>query len=449
MKKDKTLKVEYPEKEEQKEQKRGSRNKAGKKGVFSVFRNNKFTMAFSVLLAMAFWLTMAFTNTEEFPVAVRAVPVTIRLPEAVQETGLRVFTPQEQTITVYIKGNSLSVHNITKEDLQVETQFSQNINGAGTYLATPSVKKVGYVTDFEIDHTEPSTILVSLDYLQEKTFDVDTSQLVVSAAEGYFSGTPTVTPETVKVSGPKTVVDSISSVKIGEKSFSSLTESTSFNTELLFLDVNGNQLSADKLQKLTISSDTVDVTVPVLLRKTLSFTLNFTNRPTGFSTSSSRFSLTPPSIEVAGSREDLDSLSFIDLDPIDFSEISLTNTQFELPVTLPSGLKNLQGTESVTLKVNLSGYSSRTISVEDFRFTNVPSGYTASVSTSSISVTVIGPEDEIENLTESNVYGMINLAGREESTGHMEVPVTFSISGSSGCWVTGTYRVNISVSPEE
>ena len=425
------------------------KGRPSKKGIFSVFQNNKFTMCFSVLLAMVFWLMMAFTNTEDFPVAVRSVSVTVRLPQSAQESGLTVFTPQEQTITVYIKGNSLSVHTVTKDDLQVETQFSQTINGAGTYLATPSVKKVGYITDFEIDHTEPSTILVSLDYLQEKTFTVDTSEVIASGADGYFSGTPTANPATVKVSGPKTLVDSIASVRVGEKSFSSLTESTSFNTGLLFLDANGNALSADKLQKLTISATTADVTIPVLVRKTLPLTLNFTNRPTGFSASSPRFSLSPSYIEVAGSPELFESITSIDLDPIDFSQITLANNQFQLPVTLPSGLRNLQGVESVELKVNLSGYSSRVIEVEDFRFTNIPEGVNPTMITSSIQVSGIGPEEEVEGLTSSNLYGQINLAGREGVTGHTEVPVTFSISGSTGCWVAGSYRANISIEPRE
>ncbi len=262
--------------------------KKEKKGKFSFLQSNKFLMVLSVLLALVVWFLMAFTNTEEYPVAIRDVPVTIKLPEAYQEAGLKAFVDQEQTVTVYIKGNSLSVHNVTKDDLQVETLFSSNISEGSNNIATLSVKKVGYVTDFEVDRIEPSLIQVMLDYSGEKTFQIDTSGIKGSSVEGYYSSTPVASPETVKVSGPQSIVDSISSVTVGEKDLSSATETTLFTADLQFLDANGNQISQDKMSRLTLSTETADVTVPILLRKTLSITPSFINLPSGIPKDSGR-----------------------------------------------------------------------------------------------------------------------------------------------------------------
>ena len=111
--------------------------------IGALFYNNKFVAVFSVLTALVLWFAMAFSNTEEFPVAIRDVPVTIKIPESAQAEGLKCFSPLTLKVTVYVKGNSLSVHNVTADDIVLETQITETISGAKTYLATISSSKKG------------------------------------------------------------------------------------------------------------------------------------------------------------------------------------------------------------------------------------------------------------------------------------------------------------------
>ena len=57
---------------------------------------------FACCQALLLWFSMAFTNTEEFPVAIRDVPVTIKIPEAAQAEGLQVFSPTGSTVLRFI-----------------------------------------------------------------------------------------------------------------------------------------------------------------------------------------------------------------------------------------------------------------------------------------------------------------------------------------------------------
>ena len=131
--------------------------------IGALFYNNKFVAVFSLLSALVLWFSMAFTNTEEFPVPIYDVPVTIKIPEAAQADGLKCFSPQTLKVTVYIKGNSLSVHNVTADDIGLETQITETVSGAKTYLATIASSKKGYVTDYEIDRIEPSIVQLTLE----------------------------------------------------------------------------------------------------------------------------------------------------------------------------------------------------------------------------------------------------------------------------------------------
>lgn len=427
--------------------KKKDEEREAKKGfsIGALFYNNKFVAVFSVLTALVLWFSMAFTNTEEFPVAIRDVPVTIKIPEAAQTDGLKVFSPTEQSVTVYIKGNSLSVHNVTADDIYVETRITETVSGAKTYLATLSATKRGYVTDYEIDRIEPSIIQLSLDYSEEKTFQIDTSGLTASAAEGYFISSPAVVPESVTISGPKTEVDSISKVSVGERDLGELSETTRLSADLILYDANNNTISKDKYSQLSLSAETVDITIPVLVRRTLPFTANFTNQPSGLKLDSQLVTLSPSTIELAGTAEDFEAYKSIQLEPIDFSQISPDTCEFDIPVTLPSSFHNLRMIDTVTVKLNLAGYSTKTITATNFKVNNLGREYEADVTTSSLDVVVVGPEEELSNLTESNLVVQVDMAQQSNLTGHTEMPATISISGGSSCWAYGSYKVNLSV----
>jgi hypothetical protein len=49
-------------------------------------------------------------------------------------------------------------------------------------------------------------------------------------------------------------------------------------------------------------------------------------------------------------------------------------------------------------------------------------------------------------LTENNLFAQIDMAGKENFTGHTEMPVTISISSTTSSWVYGSYMANLSVS---
>lgn len=414
-----------------------------KKGfrIGGLFYNNKFVMAFSLLAALILWFFMAFNNTENFPVVIRDVPVTIQLPESAQSTGLKVFTPTEQKVTVYLKGNSLSVRSIKAEDIEVTTQVQQAVSGSGSYLATLNVRFKGYVTDVEIDNVEPSILTLDVDYSAEKSFPISCTGVTASTEEDYFISESTSSPDSVTISGPKTAVDNISKVITDEIDLGTIQESKKFTSNLTLLDANGNKIEDDRL---TLSVEKTEVTVPVLLRKSVPFVVNFTNQPTGLVLGADAVKISPSQIELAGTKELFDANRAINLDPVDFSSISPENNTFEVPISLPSGFKNLRSVNSVQVTLNLEGYITKRLVVSNFKMNNVESGYTASVLSDSVTIIVVGPEDQLEDLTADNIIGQVDLSGKEVA-GHTEAPVSFGISGGTKCWAYGVYTVNVSL----
>lgn len=421
--------------------------KIKKFSIGSLFYNNKFVMFFSVLAAIGLWIFMALTNTEEFPRQIQGVPITIRLSDAAQEDGLKVFSPVNQTATVSIKGNSLIVKQIQPSDLEVVAQLASTITSPGNYTFNLSVNKKGTLSNFDVVSISPNQANISVDRYAEKTFPIENDIKYKSdykSDPSFFVSAPTFSVDTVTVSGPEKEVSRVNKVSVQYEINDTLRESKSFTTDLILTDANGNKVASDKIK---MSQEKVDVTIPVLSRIVLPLSVDFTNKPTGLALSPGQITISPQSIEVAGPKDILSNLTEISLAPIDFSGISPTTSSFDVNVSLPASCKNLSNVPVAKVTLDLGSMATRKMVVSNFAIKNLAADKTASVYTKSLTVTVVGPESEISKLTENSLSAQIDMAGKENFTGHTEMPVSISVGNATSSWVYGSYMANISVSP--
>lgn len=421
--------------------------KIKKFSIGSLFYNNKFVMFFSVLAAIGLWIFMALTNTEEFPRQIQGVPITIRLSDAAQADGLKVFSPVNQTATVSIKGNSLIVKQIQPSDLEVVAQLASTITSPGNYTFNLSVNKKGTLSNFDVVSISPNQANISVDRYAEKTFPIENDMKYKSdykSDPSFFVSAPTFSVDTVTVSGPEKEVSRVNKVSVQYEINDTLRESKSFTTDLILTDANGNKVASDKIK---MSQEKVDVTIPVLSRIVLPLSVDFTNKPTGLALSPGQITISPQSIEVAGPKDVLSNLTEISLAPIDFSGISPTTSSFDVNVSLPASCKNLSNVPVAKVTLDLGSMATRKMVVSNFAIKNLAADKTASVYTKSLTVTVVGPESEISKLTENSLSAQIDMAGKENFTGHTEMPVSISVGNATSSWVYGSYMANISVSP--
>ncbi|WP_277668526.1 YbbR-like domain-containing protein [Caproiciproducens galactitolivorans] len=419
--------------------------KIKKFSIGRLFYNDKFVMFFSVLMAIGLWIFMALTDTEEFPRQITDVPIIIRLSDAAQEDGLKVFSPVNQTATVSIKGNSLVVKQIQASDLEVVAQLASTITSPGNYTFDLSVNKKGTLSDFDVVSISPSQANISVDRYAEKTLPIENEikyKPDYKSDPSYFVSTPTFSVDTVTVSGPEKEVSRVSKVSVQYQINDTLRESKSFTTDLVLTDASGNKIVSNKIK---LSQDKVDVTIPVLSRVVLPLSASFTNKPAGLSLSADQITISPQSIEVAGPKDVLANLTEITLAPIDFSGVSPTTSTFDVNVSLPASCKNLSNIPVAKVSLNLGFMATRKMVVSNFAIKNLAAGKTASVYTKNLTVTVVGPESEITKLTENSLSAQIDMSGKENFTGHTEMPVSISVGNSSSCWVYGSYMANISV----
>lgn len=411
-----------------------------------LFFNNKFVLVISVLISFALWIVMASTDTEHHPRLITNVPIVINLSDAAQADGLKVFSPTENdTATVSIKGNSMIVNQIKPTDLQVVAPNASTITSPGTYTFDMSVQKTGNLKDFDAEPVSPSQMIIVVDRYKEKTFTIQddiTYKEGYKANTSYFVGTPAFNTDTVTVSGPEKEVSQVNKVSVRYEIGETLTETRYFTSNLTLFDANGNPIASNDLK---LSESKVDVTIPVLSREVLPLNVSFTNKPSGLNLNSFQINVDPKTIEVAGPKDVLQNLKTIALEPLDFADVSPSNNAFEADVTLPSTCKNLSNVPTAKVTLDLSGYAERELVVTDFTVKNLDPSKSASVYTKGLTATVVGPEEEISKLTAGNLVAQIDMSGKENFTGHTEMPVTIGISNAADSWVYGQYMASIGV----
>ena len=75
----------------------------------------------------------------------------------------------------------------------------------------------------------------------------------------------------------------------------------------------------------------------------------------------------------------------------------------------------------------------------NIQLVNAPTG--AQLSTSSLPVSVVGPEAQVTRLTGSEVSVQVDLSNFQDRTGTVEVPATVTLTGRCGRFLLGGGRV--------
>ena len=440
------------------EEKKRPEEPKGKKAPFTVknvFYHNTFVLAFSFVVAVVVWFIMS-ANSASRNVVIHDVPIQVQISSAAQEEGLQIFNMSYNTADVEVSGNNLLTSRLTADDFEVSVTLnptSTKVAGNTLQKMTLQVRavKTNSMGSYEIASVSPEEVTVEYDRSREVTFPIE-NHIQYSSADGYYAGTPVLSADNVTISGPESAVNRINHVAVSYNVENALRQDASFTCPIRLYDQNNQEITDTSGMYLTMNVDTIDVTIPVTPVKTVSLTASTLHQPEGFS--QDRIQISPSEITIAGTSDVLSGISEIQLDTIiDFAQLDVNGTNvFTSDITLPSGVRNISAVgdavSQATVTINLNGYeeASVTASAANIQLVNAPTG--AQLSTSSLPVSVVGPEAQVTRLTGSEVSVQVDLSNFQERTGTVEVPATVTLTGAAAdsCWVVGEYTVSVNFS---
>lgn len=427
----------------------------------NIFYHNTFVLIFSLCVTLVTWFVMVSGSSGNRATTLYNVPITVKTSEAAEADGLRVFNMSYTSADLELTGSSLITSKLTAEDFDVYVTLSPastKLTGNTMQKMTVPVKavKASAVSDYSISSINPTEVNIEFDRYKETSFPIE-NEVKYSAEAGYYAGTAVFTEETVVVAGPESSVNKISRAAVVYSAENPLREDETLTCPVRLYDQNDQEITDTSGMYLSLSVDSIGVTIPILPKKTVSLVANTVHMPKGFS--NSRITVEPAQIDIAGAQETLSGITEIQLgNVIDFAELNVNEKNvFTVDIPLPAGVRDISvgGDNQVsqaTVTVNLNGYESTTVTVpqENIQLTNVPSALLAENMNLSLEVTVAGPEAQVMKLTGDSLSVQADLTNYEERTGMVDVPVTVTVSGSGGdsCWALGRYTTTLSLTPK-
>lgn len=416
--------------------------KKKKLSLNKLFQNNKFLIILSLVISTITWVYMSMGTTNDTSVTISNIPIQIELPDQLVNNGLQVFSDTEQTATVTVTGSRAVLGSISTKDITV-TAATNGIDSAGTYQISLSAVKTNPSANFQIISTvTPSNVNVIVDYLRETSFPIQ-ENVVYKVADGYYAST-SLASKNITVSGPQTEIAKIAKVSASAELDGILDDSTSATADILLYDKSGNRISTDLLK---MEFGTVEASISVLPEKTVKVVPEFMNNPEGLNLGDDMLSVEPSEILLAGPKKVLDNTKSIKLESIDFA--TLSNKRYEYNdqgINIPTDCKNISNSTAAKVVLDLSSLSKKTYTVDSFKVSGLSSEYKADVTQTNMSVTVIGSKKELENLKSSDIECIIDTSDQSGTVGSVQMPVTFKLKGTSTCWVSGSYKANITIS---
>lgn len=288
------------------------------------------------------------------------------------------------------------------------------------------IKIAGFEGNYETATAYPQNIQVSVENTQKKTFPI-TAVATGTPRDGYVVGGMTVSPQSVDISGPESMVKKISKV-VAKADVSEISSDATMETELIYYDAAENRIDKTLLSS---NCDKNGVTVSVDIWHTKKVNLNFDT--SGIRTEAgyvfTGIEAEPQSIRVAGTNELLNELTQLDIKAEEL-KISKLDANEEVIVDiskyLPEGiiLADSDGSNVVVrIIVEKAGTKSILLPVGAIQIENAPEKLVLEKGPAQeVELQFSGSKEALEKLTSENITATIDLKNIT-GVGTYDVPV--------------------------
>lgn len=413
------------------------------KGLAKFFFGNVWIVLISVLLAFAAWFAISVNEFPEIDKSLIGIPIEAEPTDYMKSNNLQIIGDYTGTTDIRISGKRYEISDLKAEDFTASLDLT-NVRRAGTYDLSVTIACKKDKTDYTLVENTQMAVTITVDEIATREFTIDASAPDISLPEGYYVDEITANPATVTITGSVSVLNEISRVEANAEYDGSTLESHEVRTGLTIYKNNGSKVDSSDIK---LSADSVLVNIPILIQKELPLRFRFTGVPQNFDIDTLKYDIQPTSIMVAAPDGSINNLSELELeDPINLTDIRINQTVSTVPIKLPDGYKNLSGINSVRITWDIADYSKLDFPVSNITIVNEPDNMDVSVITRELTLTVIGPSEDISSLTSSDFYVTANLLSASLHDGSQDVPVSVIISGASGktCWAVGSYKITVS-----
>lgn len=392
----------------------------------------------SVAVAFGLWLYVVSTVSQQDDRTYYNVPVVMEGESKLKDNNLMITSQSNKAVSLHLSGsrgdlNKLSAGSnlVVRVDLSSITEPGQRLALAYTPVYSADVSS----SAITVESRNPPTIYVDVDYRRTKEIPVQI-KWTGTRSENYIYDTENVMLDNpmITISGPAAVADQIDHAEI-EIDLSQQVESISQTYRYTLCTAQGEPVDAEQI---VTSVEEVRLEMQIQRIKEMNLKVNVIYGG-GATEENTTVKLSQETIRVSGSEAVLAELGdSYTLATINLADLEKNNNDLSFPITLPEGVTNQTGVTEVAVNVRLSNLVTKSFTIDRFEMTNIPEGLKAEIINASLTVKVRGPAEEVNKLTEKDIFVMVDFSAAEVGTATYKASIVFG----AGFEHVGALRAN-------
>ncbi len=376
-----------------------------------MLENRKTRLVISFILAFALWFYVVGQMNPPMRKTYRDIAITLTNEQSLSDNGLSVLNWSDDSLRVTVSGKRSTINKLSKADIVATVDLTNAAEGTNKLPIDLKIPE-----NIEIDNQSLNEITVSVEERITKTRDVRVQYLGDHPA-GSEPATIKADPDSVRVSGAKSIVEKVSYVKAEVNSDEMPDELSSSMSVLTPVTSGGNTV-----ENVSLSSTQCKITS--ILYKTRKVKLIVPVRDKsddGYTRTTSCQDM----ITIKGPTADIASVKRIKAEPVDITGIR-ENMKIDVVPILPEGIYAAEADRDIKLTVKVSkdkakdekskGSQTRsfTYTEDDVELRNTGAAQ-FEAEQESIEVQVTGTAEQLAGIKSSDIILYVDLSQIEDT----------------------------------
>lgn len=364
----------------------------------------------SVILAAVLWLVITNVDDPEEAKRFSDMKVQVLNEDAITSLDQVYVITKNDTVNFTVQARRTIKQRLTRSDFVVTADLS---NLSVTDSVPIEITCPRYGDEVTIIDGKYQFMKISLQKIDTRSFKVDINQKG-TAADNYYVGETTASPNIIQVTGPQARVERIDKVVV-DVNVTGMSESDVITATPKALDADGNEIDTSDL---TFSEEQVDVKVTIYNTKTIRLQITATGEP-AYGYSMTKIDFEPKEVTIAGDDESLKRITFL---PITESVSGATENiekQINLQELLPDGLVVVGEDNTAVINITIEKMETKELSVypNNIGSRNKPDDLDLSIDTPGpINIKIMGLKSDVDVMSVLSIKPYLELAGYTAGT---------------------------------
>ena len=365
----------------------------------------------ALVVSVCLWFYAVTVVNPDDSTTISGIPVQFEGMDALTARGLMLTGGENTKVSVKMLARRSDLKELNNETVTAVADVSR-ISASGEYQLTWSIVLPETVATGDVSEISSTPSRISVKVSEVKTNpDVPVKvEFTGELDEGftYQANTISLLPETLKISGPADEVGKIDHALVTVE----LTGAVSLidnEFQYTLYDSAGNELTPSKYT--TVSSETVRVMLPILRYKDVKLTIDVVSGG-GATEQDLKWSIEPKAIRVTGNEKDLQAMpDELSVKTVDLAEMKVYSQTLTVKPNLPSGIINLSPEDTVEIKLDLFGLTTKEVIVPVSQIERKNDNDSMSFGTQSIKIQLRGKSAALENITAADLRVVADMVG--------------------------------------